>query len=246
MKPNNRIGLRFGKLVIEKFSHKKPGNYWYVCKCDCGNTKTIEWGGLRRGAVSTCGCGRKDKSNVDMVGKRFERFVVIERTDDIVDGEFLLKCQCDCGTIFSAITSKIKRGRIQSCGCKRRFTMGYDENGAIKELTELDKLIRTKMVSYRCGAKRRGKKFNLSIYEFSNLVKLPCVYCGHIDTKLSYKTKNGYKINGIDRINSNKNYTLENSVPCCNQCNKSKLDYSVLEFKTWVKRVYETSRLDLL
>lgn len=35
---------------------------------------------------------------------------------------------------------------------------------------------------------------------------------------------------GIDRIDSNKNYTINNCVPCCGQCNIMKLDYSQKDF----------------
>ena len=43
------------------------------------------------------------------------------------------------------------------------------------------------------------------------------------------------RINGIDRINSDKGYTIDNCVPCCAQCNHMKLDYTTEEFLTKIK-----------
>ena len=47
------------------------------------------------------------------------------------------------------------------------------------------------------------------------------------------------KCNGIDRVDSSKGYTLENSVPCCKYCNIAKHTMTSTEFYAWVRRVYE-------
>ena len=45
------------------------------------------------------------------------------------------------------------------------------------------------------------------------------------------------KINGIDRIDNNIGYTKENSVPCCEICNKAKRDMSYNDFINYLKRI---------
>ena len=52
------------------------------------------------------------------------------------------------------------------------------------------------------------------------------------------------KCNGIDRIDSSKGYTVENSVPCCKYCNTAKNTMSVDEFLKWIGRVYKFNNLD--
>ena len=47
------------------------------------------------------------------------------------------------------------------------------------------------------------------------------------------------KINGIDRIDSNKGYSFDNVVACCKYCNGAKNTMTQEEFKEWIKRVYE-------
>lgn len=58
-------GQRFGRLVVEKLDHivsKATHNqYYWLCKCDCGNTKSILGQSLNRGATLSCGCFQKEK-----------------------------------------------------------------------------------------------------------------------------------------------------------------------------------------
>lgn len=55
----NEIGNRYGRLVVvskdEELSIEKHRAYW-VCKCDCGNTKIVSSKCLRDGKTKSCGC----------------------------------------------------------------------------------------------------------------------------------------------------------------------------------------------
>ncbi len=60
-------GQRFGKLqIIERAASDKHGNARWLCKCDCGNEKTVAGPELVRGKTKSCGClqagGRPPKS----------------------------------------------------------------------------------------------------------------------------------------------------------------------------------------
>jgi len=57
----NMIGQRFGKLVVlaESTPLKPDGRAYWLCQCDCGNTKTISGKELRNGSNVTCAaCNR--------------------------------------------------------------------------------------------------------------------------------------------------------------------------------------------
>ena len=43
---------------------------------------------------------------------------------------------------------------------------------------------------------------------------------------------------GIDRVNNNIGYVLNNCVSCCKFCNSAKLDRTLIEFRDWIKKVY--------
>jgi hypothetical protein len=91
----------------------------------------------------------------------------------------------------------------------------------------------------------RGTKKNityqLGISDTIKMVTSSCFYCGGgFSTVITVNPlKNIHlHINGIDRIDSDKGYTLENSVPCCKVCNFLKRDYEFLFFLKQVKAIY--------
>lgn len=61
-KIKNRIGIRFGRLVILSISeHRdKHRNTYYDCICDCGNLATVAYNGLMSGDTRSCGCLLKE------------------------------------------------------------------------------------------------------------------------------------------------------------------------------------------
>jgi len=87
-----------------------------------------------------------------------------------------------------------------------------------KEL--FDKATTSTYTSYKYTAKGRGIIFNLNKNTLDELFKMKCTYCGNF--------KDG--CNGIDRINSNLSYTINNCVSCCKTCNVMKLNFSEREF----------------
>ncbi len=70
--------------------------------------------------------------------------------------------------------------------------------------------------NYIKNALRRSKDISLQFEEFCKLVTLPCYYCNEI---------NEGEVNGIDRLDNDKDYTLDNSFPCCGICNRMKHYY---------------------
>lgn len=85
---------------------------------------------------------------------------------------------------------------------------------------------------------RKQKEFKLTLAQFKKLIHSNCYYCGAAPSTDNVWNKSGkrkldkesIKINGIDRIDSDKGYFLENCVPCCPQCNRMKLNYTTEEF----------------
>lgn len=66
------------------------------------------------------------------------------------------------------------------------------------------------------GAKKRNLLFCLSLEQFEKLTSQTCFYCGNFSENKEYC--------GIDRVNNNVGYILENCVPCCARCNDVKND----------------------
>ena len=127
-------GQKFGRLVvIEKDINRKTtsGSYW-ICKCECGNIKSVKSSSLRRNEILSCGCLRNEKvaeaklniSNENMIGKTFGYLTVISRSDKKgSSGELYWNCECKCGRHIEVRGHSLKRNdgnQTVSCGCSHR------------------------------------------------------------------------------------------------------------------------------
>ncbi|MEH2148574.1 hypothetical protein [Nostoc sp.] len=61
-------GQRFVRLVVQQ-KCQPPKEYaskttWWMCLCDCGNTKAVRGTHLKRGGVQSCGCLQKENLSV--------------------------------------------------------------------------------------------------------------------------------------------------------------------------------------
>ena len=178
--------------------------------------------------------GRK-LSIILRAGQRFERLVTLERTSNR-SGHIVWKCKCDCGNIVEVIASDLKRGTTRSCGC------------LVKDLahTVSDSTYKVLYRQYKRNARIRNLKFELDLIDFIELLSDNCFYCGSapsniMDRYLSHYNKVIY--NGIDRVDNNEGYTVENVVTCCEQCNKAKRDLTLKQFINWINRVYKRTIL---
>lgn len=97
---------------------------------------------------------------------------------------------------------------------------------------------------YKRNAKNRNLSFELSKDVFNDLIfNHNCYYC-NAEPELFESDKaytNGEippKHHGIDRLDSNKGYTADNCVTCCEYCNRMKLDKSQQEFLKKVTEIY--------
>lgn len=145
---------------------------------------------------------------------------------------FLFKC--DCGNKKILLGSAVVSGNTKSCGC---FSLEVKQGRRISENhCEITAII----LSYKRHAKSRGFIFKLDREFVTSLVSADCHYCG-IGPSNFMKTKNsiiGLAFNGIDRIDSNKDYSKQNVVACCRMCNNAKSNHSTEVFIRWIKRVY--------
>lgn len=50
-------GNRYGRLTVERFSHRTESYvYYWLCKCDCGEKTTVWSASLKDGSTKSCGC----------------------------------------------------------------------------------------------------------------------------------------------------------------------------------------------
>ena len=91
---------------------------------------------------------------------------------------------------------------------------------------------------YKENACKKGREFSLSYDEVIELVQQNCYYCGS-GPSLETVSSEGWKRNGIDRIDSSKGYIPSNVVPCCSRCNFMKSTMNQPDFYGHISRIYK-------
>ena len=101
----NLTGRTFGKLTVLHLDEAvAPGGgiHWkWICKCECGTTKSIRSSDLRNGSALDCGCGKRkrlsDAAIHDLTGQTFGHLHVLRRGNGIAkNGGIHAKWECRC------------------------------------------------------------------------------------------------------------------------------------------------------
>lgn len=97
----------------------------YLCRCDCGNWKTVSMDQLRSGKTRSCGCLNREISSLhnthDLTGHRFGRLTVLGRSEQkpSLQAHASWHCRCDCGNVIDVPSRYLVSGETRSCGCLR-------------------------------------------------------------------------------------------------------------------------------
>ena len=132
-------GERFGRLVIIKETEPKifktRKERQVLCRCDCGNTKTVSLYQLRTGRIISCGCYRKECASY--TGKsclKYNKETTRTRLYGIWQG-----MKCRCATKTSGSYERYGAKGVSVCDeWKKDFTSFYNwalSNGYSDELT---------------------------------------------------------------------------------------------------------------
>lgn len=89
------------------------------------------------------------------------------------------------------------------------------------------KTLKGKFWAYKNGAKFKKREFTLTFEQFKQFWQNPCYYC-----------RSDIITIGLDRINNKKGYTITNVVPCCEACNKMKLDMTIEKFVQHIEKIH--------
>jgi hypothetical protein len=184
---------------------------------------------------------------INWTGKKLHKLTFIrERPDKKYRSNIVWEALCECGKTTYVIPSRVSGGKTKSCGC-------YRINNCTKYLKHkrlYDPVITSARRAY-ASYKRRDN--NICNFEtFYRLSQQPCYYCNrdpynvyNCATITNYNSDDGYQAkygnfiyNGIDRIDSSKQHTLDNIVTCCYECNQAKNDLTISNFYNLIKMIY--------
>ena len=125
-KHQDLTGKRFGKLIVIGIDpdyipaagrHKR-----WLCKCDCGNYKSVASHHLLAG--DTTACSRVCNTRIE-TGTRFGKLTVLQMTDERCKsgGSVMYKCRCDCGEELLVASTEL-RAKRKSCCSKCKMSLG--------------------------------------------------------------------------------------------------------------------------
>ena len=146
--------------------------------------------------------------------------------------------KCDCGNEKELCPSDVFKKRnnpkikgILSCGCNTKKLMSDQ-----KRKPDGEAALNSLYASYRrTCAFHRGHEFNLTLIEFKNITSSNCFYCGKEPSQFKKSRLAFYQYNGIDRVDNTKGYTIENTVPACQECNSLKAGTTIEIAKKMLK-----------
>lgn len=152
------------------------------------------------------------------------------------------ECSCICGKIVFRQGAALLKYKQPNCGCRKSDYALLPNQLAHK---------RAIIGDYKRHALDRNFKFDLTEQQAIDLFDRNCYYCNTPPSnkktvkpskrlRAKYKcTITTYYYNGIDRIDSTKDYNVDNCVSCCYNCNRSKSDLEFNVWKDWIKKLYQ-------
>lgn len=161
----------------------------------------------------------------DITKNKYGKLTPLERVGRDKWRSALWRCKCDCGKEAVVDAKSLRRGNTKSCGCIHKLEKGKaSENYWYRAYLE--------------AAKKRNLKWEITKEQFLKIIKQNCSYCGQSPELREVGNLNGGVImNGLDRIDSKRDYSIDNITACCKKCNQFKWDFSIEEFKEHIKKV---------
>lgn len=106
------------------------------------------------------------------------------------------------------------------------------------------------LAMYKRNAAEKGREFCLTVEEFKELTSAHCHYCGRLPASISRGWKHAetewgkYIYNGIDRKDNDIGYVPDNCVPCCEICNRAKIDRKYDEYINYISEMAMNAKND--
>jgi hypothetical protein len=231
-------GRIFGNWTVMEYSGREAITkskilHMWKCLCKCGKIKNVAGASLTRGKSNSCGDFECRTAFKDLTGQRFGKLVVLQSERKTIMGNIKTywKCKCDCGNITVVYGGSLTCGDSRSCECSRNSK---------KEMSIKNQA----WYAHIANCKKRGIENFLSKEQYLSISSEACHYCGGLHVRESGgKTNIKIGLNGIDRKDNELFYKLENSLPCCINCNRMKNDMSYEKTMSYLGQLFENIRL---
>ncbi len=206
-KPIDLYGKNFGILtVLYPNGTSSDGSVRWLCRCKCGDEKTVNGNSLRSGVTKSCGC-LKNGGFIDLTKRIFGRLKVIKLADRPKPGHYRWLCKCRCGTKCVITGHNLRHNMTKSCGClkhdilmKRNIKHSHAKRGQPSKI-------------YKTWAGMKGRCNDPNDSEYKNYGNRGIKVCKRWDKFENFLKDMGNpptKTHMIDRINNNQGYSKSN------------------------------------
>ena len=123
-------GMKFGRLIVESYSHSSDKKTYWNCICECGNHTVVRGDLLKGGNTKSCGCITHEPRGTahnrkDLTGMIFGDLEVLGYAGTSNKKAQWL-CVCKCGRTSIVNGNNLTTGKISSCGCSRKHKLMKD------------------------------------------------------------------------------------------------------------------------
>lgn len=191
-------GQRFGMwTVLSRAANNARNEAMWNVRCDCGTERTVVQNSLCSGKSKSCGCAVWN----NLVGKRFGKLLVVEKSTQRVGNRISFLCKCDCGREKIVSGHNLTQGNVSSCGCY------------LKESRQKHRLYGCRI--YHIWAAMVQRCTNPKSISYPNYGARGIAVCDEwrndFQAFYDWAMANGYSDDlTIDRIDNNKDYSPDN------------------------------------
>lgn len=200
-------------LVIEKTDKRKGTSIIWKCLCDCGKETFASSSELNSGHKRSCGCLHTkqismigENKGYNLIGQKFNKLTVINKTELRKDGRIVWSCICDCGNTTLATSSDLKQNRKKHCEkCLSNNSLGEEK---IIQLLQDNNIIFEREKTFE-NLINNGKKLRFDFFINNQ-------YLIEFDGKQHFIKDSGFgrELENIQlRDNIKNQYCIENKIP---------------------------------
>lgn len=163
---NDLSGLTFGNWEVLKRDKSKPRNF--ICKCKCGEIKSVFSGSLIAGTSKSCGClsrqhsKEKNLKNAEShIGEEWGKLIICDCY--LKNNNYWYKCICECGKEVNVIGKNLFNGNTTSCGC-----MSSKANEKLDEILTKLKIPFKREYKFKDCKDKRPLPFDFALFNNEN------------------------------------------------------------------------------
>lgn len=159
---------------------------------------------------------------------------------------YYVNAKCSCGKLKEVKKNNILTGKSKSCGCiqQKNFKNLTKNKTAHNRVSNKHKLISELINQYKFHAEKRNLSFLLSRDQFESLIFKNCYYCNKANSNQKIIKDESIKYNGIDRVDNNIGYEIDNCVTCCRTCNIMKLNLDTQTFIEHINNIIKNNKIN--